>query len=264
VDLAVGEPPEAVIEFNYPREPNETSTGWTQVFGEVLKDFYRLAVHPGDVDRIYVLALSRLQQSPLATSAGRYGVDLNSERISLNADAAAALPRSAAGVIGDDLRGHPVNATRLSALDVDEDLRISVFLVDRVPAPSNSMVALAIVPRSDESPLPRSGPELTPRPTESARAASSQTQNATDGSEHLTIWDQLTKCVTQLDEPFHRSEIIGWFRRHYPETKESSLGAHIQSATSNGGHATGQWASRQPLLTRVEHGVYRRYRREAD
>jgi hypothetical protein len=76
VDLAVGEPSEAVIEFNYPREPNETAAEWTQVFGEVLKDFYRLAVHPGDIDRIYVLALARRQQSSLATSAGRYGADV--------------------------------------------------------------------------------------------------------------------------------------------------------------------------------------------
>jgi hypothetical protein len=57
VDLAIGEPPEAVIEFNYPCEPIETNAVWTKAFAEILKDLYRLAVHPGDADRILVLAL---------------------------------------------------------------------------------------------------------------------------------------------------------------------------------------------------------------
>jgi hypothetical protein len=32
-----------------------------------------------------------------------------------------------------------------------------------------------------------------------------------------TIWEMLAESVRQLDEPFRRSEIIGWFRRHHPE-----------------------------------------------
>ena len=49
----------------------------------------------------------------------------------------------------------------------------------------------------------------------------------------VTIWDRLALCVAQLDEPFRASEMVGWFRRHYPGVNEASLGAHIQSATSN-------------------------------
>jgi hypothetical protein len=262
VDLAIGEPPEAVIEFNYPCEPIEANAEWTKAFAEILKDLYRLGVHPGDADRILVLALRQHPRDYMASSAGRYGVDLDSDRVSLTAEAAAAFPRSAAAVIGDELRDHQVVASRLWALDVDDDLRISVFLVDPIAGPSNSLVALAVLPRSDASPLPRSGP--VSRAAEGGLVAFPKAQHANDSSEHLTIWYQLAKCVTQLDEPFNRSEIIGWFRRHYPKTKESSLAAHIQSATANGGHATGQFASRRPLLIRVEHGVYRRYRSEAD
>jgi hypothetical protein len=251
-----------LIEFNYPREPNESNAAWTRVFGEILKDFYRLAVHPGDADRILVLALTRHLRVYMASSAGRYGVDLDSDRVSITAEAAAALPRSAAAVIGDELRDHHVEASRLWALDVDDDLRISVFLVDLVTGPSNSLVAFAVLPRSGASPLPRSVP--VPRAAEGGLGTPSKAQDATQSSEHLSIWYQLAKCVSQLDEPFRRSEMIGWFRRHYPQTKESSLAAHIQSATANGGHATGQFSSRRPLLVRVEHGVYRRYRSEAD
>lgn len=263
LDLVVGEPPEAVVEFSYPGEPNKTNAAQTTVLAEILKDFYRLAAHPGNCDRICVLALTRSLRGALASSGIRYGVDLDNVQISINAQAAAAFPRSSSGVMGDELRDHPVRASRLSAVDVDEDLRIIVFLVDPVAGPSNSIVALAVMTRSDATLFPGSGPEM-PRKTESALAASSKTQNETGGGEHLTIWYQLAKCVNQLDEPFRRSEIIGRFRRHYPDTKESSLTAHIQSATANGGYATGQFTSRQPLLVRVEHGVYRRYRSDAD
>lgn len=220
VDLAIGEPPEAVIELNYPGEQHETNASWTWVLGEILTDFYRLAVYPGEVDRIVVLALTRRARESLSSSVGRFGIDLDNDHVSLNAEAAAALPHTE-GVISDELRDHPVVASRLWALDVDEDLRISVFLVDAVAGPSNSLVAFAVMPRSDRLPLPRSGP--TPRAADGALVASSKAQNATQGNEHLSIWYQLAKCVTQLDEPFRRSEIIGWFRRHYPETKESSL-----------------------------------------
>ncbi len=56
------------------------------------------------------------------------------------------------------------------------------------------------------------------------------------------------------------SSIVGWFRRHYPEVKEQSLRAHIQGATSNAPvESRGAFASRGPLITRVSHGLYRRY-----
>jgi hypothetical protein len=75
-----------------------------------------------------------------------------------------------------------------------------------------------------------------------------------------TIWDRLQECVGQLSEPFQASEIVGWFRRHYPDVKEQSLRPHIQGATSNASvESRGAFANRRPLITRVSHGVYRRY-----
>lgn len=262
VDLAIGEPPEAVIEFKYPREPNEKNAAWTMVLGEVLKDFYRLALHPGAGDRLFVLAATSRLREYLRRSAARYGMDLDRDHVSLEASAAAVLPRTAADVIGAELREHHVTASRLHVLDVDDELRISVYLVDPVAGPSNNSAAIAAVLLTDVGPLPRPGP--IPKVAEGASAESPKVQSAGQAAEYLSIWNQLAKCVTQLDEPFRRSEIIGWFRRHYPETKESSLAAHIQSATGNGGHATGQFSARRPLLVRVEHGVYRRYRGESD
>jgi hypothetical protein len=70
-----------------------------------------------------------------------------------------------------------------------------------------------------------------------------------------TIWERLQECVSTLSEPFRASEIIGWFRRHYPDVNETSLRAHIQYATSNVAER-GAFASRPPLITRIDRGVY--------
>jgi len=74
----------------------------------------------------------------------------------------------------------------------------------------------------------------------------------------VTIWEQLEECVGLLDEPFRRSEIIGWFRRHHPDVNEASLAAHIQGAVANVQNR-GPFASRTPLLDRIDHGLYRRH-----
>jgi hypothetical protein len=73
----------------------------------------------------------------------------------------------------------------------------------------------------------------------------------------------LAECVGQLDEPFRRSEIIGWFRRHYPQVKESTLAAHIQAATANAENRARNHphlAGRAPLLRRIDYGLYVRAR----
>lgn len=77
----------------------------------------------------------------------------------------------------------------------------------------------------------------------------------------MTIWEQLAECVDALAEPLSAPEILSWFRRHHPETKESSIRAHIQAATSNASdHSKAPtFANRTPLLTRVGHGSYVRY-----
>jgi hypothetical protein len=58
-----------------------------------------------------------------------------------------------------------------------------------------------------------------------------------------TIWDRLEECVEHLSEPFRASEIVGWFRRHYPDVKEQSLRAHIQGATSNASASSRGWST---------------------
>jgi len=68
----------------------------------------------------------------------------------------------------------------------------------------------------------------------------------------------LEECAGQLDEPFRRSEIIGWFRRHHPEVNEATLGAHIQAATENAANRArnNPPGARPALLRRIDHGTY--------
>lgn len=76
-----------------------------------------------------------------------------------------------------------------------------------------------------------------------------------------TIWDKLAECVSTLNEPFSRQEIVSWFRRHYPDVNEQSLSPHIQFATSNAPERSRRQAwGKTPLVTRIDHGQYRRYR----
>jgi hypothetical protein len=80
----------------------------------------------------------------------------------------------------------------------------------------------------------------------------------------MTVWSILEECVGQLDEPFRRSEIIGWFRRHHPDVNESTLAAHVQAATANAANRAqnNPLGARPPLLRRVDHGLYVRAGRE--
>jgi hypothetical protein len=73
-----------------------------------------------------------------------------------------------------------------------------------------------------------------------------------------TVWSLLEECVGQLDQPFGRSEIVGWFRRHHPDVKESTLAAHIQAATSNATNraVNNQLGKRPPLVMRIDRGRY--------
>lgn len=252
VDLVVGEPARAIIELKYPREPSEKNAAWTMTLGEVLKDFYRLAVYPGPVDRLFVLAATSRLKTYLRSSADRYGMDVDRDRVELGPAAAAALPRTAASIIGAELAAHHLTANRIFSLAVDDNLHLGIYLVDPIANPNDPMVGLA----ADGTSL--SG--LLGHVPVSSERRDERKGSWTWGEERRSIWDLLAEGIAQLDEPFRRSQIIGWFRWHHPEVNEASLGAHIQAATSNSGHPTGQFSSRQPLLTRIDHGVYRRFR----
>ncbi|MGY1592279.1 DUF6884 domain-containing protein [Geodermatophilus sp. SYSU D00708] len=79
-----------------------------------------------------------------------------------------------------------------------------------------------------------------------------------------TIWDLVRQASEALPEPFSRASLLNWVARHRPDVQESSVAAHIQAATANARNTHSVFASRTPLLTRVGHGEYRRYRPTSD
>jgi hypothetical protein len=78
-----------------------------------------------------------------------------------------------------------------------------------------------------------------------------------------TIAELLGEAAAGLREPFHAGDLLTWFRSNAPAVKESSIRAHIQALTGN---ATNRIANapvlgtRPPVLFRLGHGLYRRWR----
>ncbi|WP_197285705.1 hypothetical protein [Nocardiopsis sp. NRRL B-16309] len=130
IDLVVGQPPSAFIEFKYPREPNEKNAAWTMTLGEVLKDFYRLAACPGAAERLFVYVETPRLRRYMAGIAQRHGIALDVDEVVLPPDAMAQLPMTARRSIGVELPTSYVRARRSVAVDVDDGLRLNVYQVD--------------------------------------------------------------------------------------------------------------------------------------
>lgn len=148
VDLVVGEPPVAAIEFKYPREPNEQNAAWTMTLGEVLKDLYRLALLPNG-DRVFVYLESDRLHRYMTGAAVRYGFDLDRDDVVLEPSGAAVLPASAAQIVGPALLASRVAASRLTTIPVGQGLRLSVYVVE--PAASATNQSLGPAPASRTS-----------------------------------------------------------------------------------------------------------------
>lgn len=144
IDLvAGGEPPEVVIELKYPREPNVKNAAWTMMLGEVLKDLYRLAVVPGDVERLFVYAETRQLRDYMDRVARRGGMDLDVDNVVLRPEIAQALPTTAAVIIGTELAAHHATAKRIATHEVDGDLRLAVYQVDALGVPPTPAAEVA-------------------------------------------------------------------------------------------------------------------------
>jgi hypothetical protein len=130
IDLVLGTPPRTLFELKYPREPNEKNAAWTMIYGEVLKDFYRLAAYPYEAERIFVYAESDRLHKYMAGAIGKYGLDVHAEEINLHPEQAANVPATVATVFGPTLATNTVTARRIAAIDVDASLGLFVFAVD--------------------------------------------------------------------------------------------------------------------------------------
>ncbi|MGP3955853.1 hypothetical protein ACTWPT_07630 [Nonomuraea sp. 3N208] len=140
IDLVADGHPPVLVEFKFPREPNEQNAAWTMALGEVLKDFYRLAAFPGAAERLFVYVETARLRRYMAGAAQRYGMAIDTEQVVLCPADAARLPTTAAQIIGAELVAHHVQARRASLLDVDDGLRLAVYVVDPLGVPPDPAV----------------------------------------------------------------------------------------------------------------------------
>lgn len=86
---------------------------------------------------------------------------------------------------------------------------------------------------------------------------------ATPAPRSPTIAQALEDCVSGLAEPFAAADVVRWFAAERPDVQPSSVRAHIQALTGNVPHRAANHpglGQREPLLYRVDRGLYRRWR----
>ncbi|MDT0166473.1 hypothetical protein Q9R32_12990 [Actinotalea sp. AC32] len=72
------------------------------------------------------------------------------------------------------------------------------------------------------------------------------------------VHELLDECARSLPAPFTRAQISAWFRRHYPDVRETTLSTHIAGLTVVGDETQGrhQFAGKRAVLRRVATGLY--------
>lgn len=132
IDLIATEPtPGVVIELKWPREPSRLNAAWPDALGGVLADLHRLAEHPGDADRVFVLSEAAPFTRYLAGVRDRVGIHLDVDDLVL-------LPETLTGLSATTRRSlpapllAPLCGRRLHAELIDADLRLAVFMLDEL------------------------------------------------------------------------------------------------------------------------------------
>jgi hypothetical protein len=128
VDLAIETDPAAVVEFKFPRDPTNSGAADTMTLGEVLRDFYRLALLPTS-ERWVVLLLDARLLRYVRAAAQRYDLgwadDLGSE-LTLTS-AIDGLPKTARDALGAALPKTDVTASCLVAADAGPGLTLLAY-----------------------------------------------------------------------------------------------------------------------------------------
>lgn len=76
--------------------------------------------------------------------------------------------------------------------------------------------------------------------------------------ERLTVWDWLREYAATQSGSFTSQEVLSWFRRHAPsKANDRTVRTHIRGASWNVGDRS-QFSHREPFLTRLDRGVFRR------
>ncbi|WP_369252419.1 hypothetical protein [Geodermatophilus amargosae] len=136
LDLVVDPPGGAVVELKYPRDSHTGISPDTMTFGELLRDFLRVAVVPAG-DRWVVQLLNERLARYVAGACLRHGLgwaNAAGGTVTLPAPALAALPVTAGRAIGAAAVPGTVTATCAVLEPIGDGLSLYAFRVDRLPA----------------------------------------------------------------------------------------------------------------------------------
>ena len=72
------------------------------------------------------------------------------------------------------------------------------------------------------------------------------------------MWDRLHEYANAQTGPFTSQEVISWFHRHAPgQATDHTIRVHTRGASWNVGDRS-QFKNREPFLTRIDRGLFRR------
>jgi len=81
---------------------------------------------------------------------------------------------------------------------------------------------------------------------------------AMEEDQRLTVWDRLHQFAVAQGGSFTSQEVISWFARHAPgQATDTTIRVHTRGASWNVGDRS-QFSHREPFLTRIDRGIFRR------
>lgn len=142
VDLVVSHPAgRTVLELKYPRGSRTGISPDTMTFGELLRDFLRVALLPVE-DRWVVMVPGPELRRYISRSSAGWWVEKPSETLTLERSELEALPKTARDAIGPLEWMLPVTAICVAAEPIDVDLALFAYQVQQ---PNSDLVAAPLI-----------------------------------------------------------------------------------------------------------------------
>lgn len=243
LDLVVDGLAGAVVELKFPRDNRTGISPDTMTFGELLRDFLRVAVAPA-ADRWVVQLLNDRLARYVTAACQRGGLQWSGVRggqVRLPAAAVAALPRTATQAIGGAAVTGMVKAECVTAHPAGDQLTLYAYRIEEASAgaPATATDAVATTPEP---------PAVEGLPADAAAATR-------DGARREILAAVQAVVSRGGRAEFTMPEVIAEMRRRgtgYAEaTIRTMISAHLCA------EATGDGVASYADLTRVGRGLYR-------
>lgn len=237
LDLLVDPPGGAVIELKYPRGSRTGISPDTMTFGELVRDFLRVAVVPAQSRWVVQVIEDRLGRyiTGICDRHGLTWTTVPGERLVLPAEALAALPGTAVRAIGAAAAAGAVTATCVVATPAGDGLTLLGYVVD----PATTAVA---------------GTARSPAAVPDGAPASAPAGATRDGARR-EILDAARSIVARSGRnAFTMPDVIAEMHRRgtgYSDTTiRTMMSAHLCA------DATGDGVAGYIDLTRIDRGLY--------